>query len=410
MEKIIHLINFLTKCEKKFISILTQDIFINLLNLLIKENSNNERFLFAFISLISDILSDKDKFFKLVKIIDIINFIKNCINIQINTSNNVRENFLILINNFIINIPENFTHKFKFILKYVLNKLDNNFKFLYDNNSILAITAVFDILIHFGLNKENSELIINNDLLLLIKNINNTNDVNITYKIKCFELLCNIIKTSEDFSSKCNIIGIFYDLNEDIPFYNELINYIKLKNFSLINVLIRCICSLCNECTEFSELYFLNNNFILLFINLYEAKSPKKIKNEILICFIELIRAKNNKIYNNFIKSKIIFPVLLNYAHKKNKSKKTANKIIVYNIIYLINLFLELRQHKNFIFDLLNECKFKNLLELLTKNKDEDICSLSRSIFIQYYSENENTLNEENDKNKRNKINQINIA
>ena len=409
MEKIIYLINFLTTYEKKFILILTQDISINLLNLLILENNNNERFIFAFVPLISDLLTEKERFFKLVKIIDIVNFIKNCINIHLNTSNNAIENFLILINNFIINIPEDYTPKCKFILKYVLTVFTNNFKSLYDNNSILAITSIFDILIHFESNKENNELIANNNLLLTIKNIISRDDTNITYKIKCFELLCNIIKASEDFSSKKIIISVFYDLNKEIPFCNELVNYISLKNYPIINILIRCICSLCDKCIEFSELYFLSNDFIQLFINLFETKSSRKTKNEILICLIEVIGAKNIKIYNFLIKNKKIFSVLLSYLNKKIKSKKNVNKIIIYNIIYLINLFLELKQNDNFIFDLLEEYKFKNILESLIKNKDEDICSLSRNIFIQYYSENENMLNEENEKNKNNEIKPMDI-
>ena len=308
--------------------------------------------------------------------IDIIKIMKVKINENNFDKDNI-ENVLLLMNNFIMNISKDMTNKFKFILEYILNVLNcnylmNNLVNSNNNDESFIMISIFDILIHMVNGQGNMKIIKKSNCFLFIKNIiNNYKNINIDYNLyllKCYEFLSNIIlneKTSED---KKNKITYFYqhnDVNDSIglPFVNELIECIKLKNKSFVYILINCIISLVNNSNEFCELYCSNNNFINILINLFKEKNPKKIKNEIINFFINIIEINNIKNYK-YILNIDIFTSFISYLIKKKKSKNESTKIILYNILYFINkcLLLENDHNMNEIMKIWKNIILKKLL------------------------------------------------
>ena len=257
--------------------------------------------------------------------LDIIKIMK----IKIEENNNDKDNIeqlLLLMNNFIMNINKDSTHKFKFILEYILNFLNNNV-FINDNDSLIMIT-IFDILIYMANNQSNLKIIKNSNCINFIKNIINANKniIQNLYLLKCYELLSNIIMNTDNSDSKKDIINYIYNnsknniinIQNDLPFIKELNESIKIKNKSFIYILINCIISLINNNEFFSELYCFNNNFINELIILFTSKTSKKIKNEIIIFFINIIENNNIKIYKYLLNTEI-FSIFISYI--KNKIK-----------------------------------------------------------------------------------------
>ena len=413
MNKILFLINYLTTENNIFIEPVTEQLFLTEFQKIIDINFNNKNFISLIIPLLSDMLTNKKKFVQIMNAIDIIKIMKVKINENNFDKDNI-ENVLLLMNNFIMNINKDMTNKFKFILEYILNVLNcnnlmNNLVNVNNNDESFIMISIFDILIHMVNAQGNMEIIKKSNCFMFIKNIiNNYKNININsnlYLLKCYEFLSNIIlneKTSED---KKNIVTYFYQNNSDnnsigLPFVNELIECIKLKNKSFVYILINCIISLVNNSNEFCELYCSNNNFINILINLFNEKIPKKIKNEIITFFINIIEINNIKIYK-YILNIDIFALFISYLIKKKKSKKESTKIIIYNILYFINkcLLLENAHNMNEIMKILEKYKFKETIEFLIENKDESISDISRSMFIKFFSTPENVYCQNNKKN-----------
>ena len=400
MNKIFLIINYLTTENNVFIEPLTENFFLIQLKKIIDININNNIFISIIIPLLSDMLTISKKFVQIMNEIDIIKIMK----IQITQNNNDKENIenlMLLMNNFIMNISQDKTHKFKFILDYILNFLNrdeirNNLnKFI--NEESLIIISILDILIYMSNNQENLNIIKNDICFKFIKalflNYNNIN--NNLYIIKCYELLSNILLNTKNFSEKNDIIKYFYQNNNNIsnglPFLNELIESIKNKKRDFIYILLNCIISLLNNYNELCELYCSNNNFISILLNLFIDKTSKKIKNEIIIFFINLIENNNIKIYKYILNTDII-SIFISYLRKKINSKNESRKIIIYNILYFFNkcLLIDNENNINNILKILDKNQFKEIIETLIENKDDSISDISRNIFIKYYSGPEN--------------------
>jgi hypothetical protein len=96
---------------------------------------------------------------------------------------------------------------------------------------------------------------------LLIDNIYKSN-LNINsniYLIKSEELLSNILLSTKNFKDKQNIISYLYsnlynNNNLNLPFVYEFKNSIGIQDFNLAYVFLKCIVSLVNNCSEYSEL------------------------------------------------------------------------------------------------------------------------------------------------------------
>ena len=188
------------------------------------------------------------------------------------------------------------------------------------------------------------------------------------------------------------------NITSGLPFLNELLESIKNKNKSFIYILINCIVSLINNCSQFCELYCSNNNLIKTLIDLFNNKTLKKIKNEIIIFFINIIEDNNIKIYKYLLNTEL-FQSIITFINKKIKTKNSSTNVIIYNIIYFINRCLLIAQENDDkeIFKILEKYKFKEIVEIYIESKDESISDLSRSIFIKYFSSPENTYNDNND-------------
>lgn len=398
MNKILFLIRYLTTENNIFIGPITEQLFLISLKAIIEINIKNINFLNLIIPLLSDILTNKKRFVQIMNELDIIKIMK----IKIEENNNDKDNIeqlLLLMNNFIMNINKDSTHKFKFILEYILNFLNNNV-FINDNDSLIMIT-IFDILIYMANNQSNLKIIKNSNCINFIKNIINANKniIQNLYLLKCYELLSNIIMNTDNSDSKKVIINFIYNnsknniinIQNDLPFIKELNESIKIKNKSFIYILINCIISLINNNEFFSELYCFNNNFINELIILFTSKTSKKIKNEIIIFFINIIENNNIKIYKYLLNTEI-FSIFISYIKNKIKSKNESSKIIIYNILFFINicLLIDKENNINIIINFLGKYKFKEIVELLIENKDESISDISRSIFIKYFSSPEN--------------------
>ena len=398
MNKILFLIRYLTTENNIFIGPITEQLFLISLKAIIEINIKNNNFINLIIPLLSDILTNKKRFVQIMNELDIIKIMK----IKIEENNNDKDNIeqlLLLMNNFIMNINKDSTHKFKFILEYILNFLNNNV-FINDNDSLIMIT-IFDILIYMANNQSNIKIIKNSNCINFIKNIINANKniIQNLYLLKCYELLSNIIMNTDNSDSKKVIINFIYNnsknniinIQNDLPFIKELNESIKIKNKSFIYILINCIISLINNNEFFSELYCFNNNFINELIILFTSKTSKKIKNEIIIFFINIIENNNIKIYKYLLNTEI-FSIFISYIKNKIKSKNESSKIIIYNILFFINicLLIDKENNINIIINFLGKYKFKEIVELLIENKDESISDISRSIFIKYFSSPEN--------------------
>ena len=398
MNKILFLIRYLTTENNIFIGPITEQLFLINLKAIIKININNNIFLNLIIPLLSDILTNKKKFVQIMNELDIIKIMKIKIEEKYNDKDNI-EQLLLLMNNFIMNINKDSTHKFKFILEYILNFLNNNV-FINDNDSLIMIT-IFDILIYMANNQSNLKIIKNSNCINFIKNIINANKniIQNLYLLKCYELLSNILMNTDNSDSKKDIINFIYNnsknniinIQNDLPFIKELNESIKIKNKSFIYILINCIISLINNNEFLSELYCFNNNFINELIILFTSKTSKKIKNEIIIFFINIIENNNIKIYKYLLNTEI-FSIFISYIKNKIKSKNESSKIIIYNILFFINicLLIDKENNINIIINFLGKYKFKEIVELLIENKDESISDISRSIFIKYFSSPEN--------------------
>ena len=398
MNKILLLIRYLTTENNIFIGPITEQLFLISLKAIIEINIKNNNFINLKIPLLSDILTNKKRFVQIMNELDIIKIMK----IKIEENNNDKDNIeqlLLLMNNFIMNINKDSTHKFKFILEYILNFLNNNV-FINDNDSLIMIT-IFDILIYMANNQSNLKIIKNSNCINFIKNIINANKniIQNLYLLKCYELLSNIIMNTDNSDSKKVIINFIYNNSKnniiniqiDLPFIKELNESIKIKNKSFIYILINCIISLINNNEFFSELYCFNNDFINELIILFTSKTSKKIKNEIIIFFINIIENNNVKIYKYLLNTEI-FSIFISYIKNKIKSKNESSKIIIYNILFFINicLLIDKENNINIIINFLGKYKFKEIVELLIENKDESISDISRSIFIKYFSSPEN--------------------
>ena len=90
-----------------------------------------------------------------------------------------------------------------------------------------------------------------------------------------------------------------------------------------------------NNCVEFCEFYC-NNDFINYLLKLFSENVQKKIKNEIIVFFINIVECDNTKIYKYLLNFEII-PKFVSYINKKKKSKKESTKVIIFNSKYSIN-------------------------------------------------------------------------
>ena len=404
MSKIFFLINYLTTENNIFIEPITENIFLSNLKKIIELNIDKELFINMIIPVLSDMLINKKKFSQIMKEIDIVKLMK--IKIEQNSTNKESiEQLLILMNNFIINIKENKTHKYQFILEYTLNLIKSDINnFFNDEDKSLFLLSLFDILIYMANDSENMKLIKESNCLVFIKNVINDykhNKIvnNYIYLLKCEELLSNILLGTQNFEDKKNIIFFIYSsdiLNKNIkeannlPFINEFIYSISNKNYHLSNAFLNCIISLINNCVEFAELYINDNNFINGLIKLFSEKIPKKMKNSIILFLIKIVECNNIKIYKYLLNFDII-PILVNYLNLKKKPKKEPTKIIIYNILLFIKKCLSIEEENNMndISNILIKYNYKEIIETLIDNKDESISDLSRKIFINYLSESE---------------------
>lgn len=404
MSKIFFLINYLTTENNIFIEPITENIFLSNLKKIIELNIDKELFINMIIPVLSDMLINKKKFSQIMKEIDIVKLMK--IKIEQNSTNKESiEQLLILMNNFIINIKENKTHKYQFILEYSLKLIKSDINnFFNDKDKSLFLLSLFDILIYMANDSENMKLIKESNCLVFIKNVINDykhNKIvnNYIYLLKCEELLSNILLGTQNFEDKKNIIFFIYSsdiLNKNIkeannlPFINEFIYSISNKNYHLSNAFLNCIISLINNCVEFAELYINDNNFINGLIKLFSEKIPKKMKNSIILFLIKIVECNNIKIYKYLLNFDII-PILVNYLNLKKKPKKEPTKIIIYNILLFIKKCLSIEEENNMndISNILIKYNYKEIIETLIDNKDESISDLSRKIFINYLSESE---------------------
>ena len=404
MSKIFFLINYLTTENNIFIEPITENIFLSNLKKIIELNIDKELFINMIIPVLSDMLINKKKFSQIMKEIDIVKLMK--IKIEQNSTNKESiEQLLILMNNFIINIKENKTHKYQFILEYSLKLIKSDINnFFNDKDKSLFLLSLFDILIYMANDSENMKLIKESNCLVFIKNVINDykhNKIvnNYIYLLKCEELLSNILLGTQNFEDKKNIIFFIYSsdiLNKNIkeannlPFINEFIYSISNKNYHLSNAFLNCIISLINNCVEFAELYINDNNFINGLIKLFSEKIPKKMKNSIILFLIKIVECNNIKIYKYLLNFDII-PILVNYLNLKKKPKKEPTKIIIYNILLFIKKCLSIEEENNMndINNILIKYNYKEIIETLIDNKDESISDVSRKIFINYLSESE---------------------
>ena len=171
----------------------------------------------------------------------------------------------------------------------------------------------------------------------------------------------------------------------------EFINSITIKNFPLARIILKCIISLIDNCIEFCEFYC-NIDFINYLLKLFSENIQKKLKNEIIIFFINIIECDDVKIYKLLLNSDIISMFVL-YIDKKKKTKKESTKVIIFNILLFIKkcLMIEEKNNMNIIKNILDKYKYKEIIEFLIENKDESISDISRNTFIKYFSETENT-------------------
>ena len=396
MSKIFFLINYLTTENNAFIGPLTENFFLTQFKKVIELNINNNNFINEIVPILSDMLINKKKFVQIMNEIDIIKVMKIKMGQNINDKDSM-EHLLLLMNNFILNINQDKTNKFVFILEYVLNLLkkiyENNIDIINDEESLIMI-SILDILIHMSNNQENLKIIKNNNCIQFIKDmINNSKNVKAhSHILKCYELLSNIIKNTNSSNDKKDIITYIYQGNiNSLPFVNELIESIKSKNKSYAYILLNNITSLIYNCDNFCELYCSNNDFLNVLLNLFSNKTSKKIKNEIIIFFINVLENNNIKIYKYFLNTNI-FQIFITYISKKTKSKNESTKIIIYNILYFINKSLLIDEENNIkeIIKILSKYKFKEIVEEYIENKDESISDISRTIFIKFFSGPEN--------------------
>ena len=401
MDKVFYLINYLTADNNIFIGPITENIFLTQFKEVINLNIDNIDFISIIIPLLSDMLINKKKFGEIMKEIDIIKIIQILI-IQNNNNKENVEQLLILMNNFIINVNENKTNKFQFILEYSLRLFNNDIiNYSNDENESLIILSLFDILIYMTKDSENFKIIKESNCIQFIKyfidkNYKQNKIINKNkYLLKCEELLSNILLIAKNFEDKKNIILYIYsnsnnfsDIN--LPFVNEFIDSIKNKDFPFVNILLKCINSLVINSVQFCELYC-NNNFINCLMKLFMENVQKKIKNEILIFFINMIECDNVKIYKNLLNFNIM-PIFVSYLNKKKKSKKESTKIIIFNILLFIKkcFLIDERNNMNEIKTILDKYNYKDILEYLIESKDESISDISRNTFIKYFSESEN--------------------
>ena len=396
MSKIFFLINYLTTENNVFIGPLTESFFLTQFKKVIELNINNNNFISEIVPILSDMLINKKKFVQIMNEIDIIKVMRIKMEQSMNDKDNM-EHLLLLMNNFILNINQEKTNKFVFILEYVLNifkiicetNIDIN-----NNEESLIMISILDILIHMSSNQENLKIIKNNNCIQFIKNMIYNSKNNNTYSniLKCYELLSSIIKNTNNSNDKKDIITFIYQGNiNGLPFVKELIDSIKSKKKSYVYILLSNITSLIYNCDDFCELYCSHNDFINMLLNLFPSKTTKRIKNEIIIFFINVLENNNIKIYKYLLNTNI-FQVFITYISKKTKSKNESTKIIIYNIFYFINkcVLIDEENNNKEIIKILNKYKFKEIVEEYIENKDESISDISRTIFIKFFSGPEN--------------------
>ena len=401
MSKVLFLIQYLTTDNNIFIEPISENIFLINLKEMIEINRNNNTFIWMIVPTLSYMLINKKKFSQIMKEIDVVKIMKILIGQNIQDKESI-EQLLILMNNFIINITENKTSKYQFILEYVLSLINNNITNYVNNDDESSIfLSLFDILIHMTYDSENLKLIKESNCIQFIKYLIDSNYKenifvnNNIYLLKGIKLLSNIILITNNFEKKKNIISYIYsnqNNNKDInpPFMPEFINSIVNKNFHFANALLNCIINLVNNCIQFCELYC-SNDFINYLLKLFEENVMRKIKNEIVIFFINIIECNNIKIYKYLLNFEII-KIFVSYLNKKKKTKKESTKIIIYNILLFIKkcLSIEVENNMNIIKIQLDKYNYKEIIEYLIDNKDESISDISRTTFIKYFSKEEN--------------------
>ena len=402
MSKTLFLIQYLITDNNIFIESITEDIFLMGLKEMIEININNNNFIWMIIPILSYMFINKKKFSQIIKEIDVVKIMKIIIAQNIQNKDSI-EQLLILMNNFIININENKTSKYQFILEYVLSHFNNNLTdYLNNDDESSILLSLFDILIHMTYDLENLKLIKESNCIQFIKYLidenykeNITNNKNNIYLLKSIKLLSNIILITNNFDDKKNIISYIYsnqNNNKEInlPFVTEFINSIVNKNFLFANALLNCTISLINNSIQFCELYC-SNDFINYLLKLFEENIMRKIKNEIVIFFINLIECNNIKIYKYLLNFEII-KIFVSYLNKKKKTKKESTKIIIYNILLFIKKCLSIEEENNLkiIKNILDKYNYKNIIEYLIDDKDESISDISRTTFIKYFSKEEN--------------------
>ena len=412
MSKVLFLIHYLATDNNIFIEPITENVFLINLKEMIEININNLSFISQIVPILSYMLINKKKFGEIMKEIDVGKIMKMLIVQKIENKDSI-EQLLILMNNFIININEHKTSKYIFILEYVLSLINDNItNYLNNEDDSMIILSLFDILIHMTYDQENFKLVKESNCIQFIKylidnnykeNMNNNDNI---YLVKSIKLLSNIILMTKNFEDKKNIISYIYsnqNNNKEIssPFVTEFINSIINKNFLFANALLNCIINLINNCAQFCELYCYND-FINCLLKLMEENIMRKLKNEIMIFFINIIECNGIKVYKYLLNFDIM-KILVTYLNKKKKTKKESTKIIIYNILLFIKkcLSIEEENNMNIIKTILNNYNYKEIIEYLIENKDESISDISRTTFIKYFSKEENVYKPSKSNNKK---------
>lgn len=378
----------LTLESNTMIKILLKDNIINNIKIIIEENgkefdNNNKELKENMIILLSNLMSySKDDYNEITKKIDVSLILRNnIISSSLPTNCDQREYYSNLLYNYFNYLPKSLINKNIDIVKYIINQIQI---YQFSNTDLESLLEILSLSCK---TKKVAFLILSYpELIKIFEEIINMKSQLI---LKVYRLFYQMIKLTKD---PRNDLWNKLKFNEPMNFfYNELSYYYSnIGNnakaiIQIIVYLLKIISHLLlGNDNSFQQLN-VNSNYITFFNELFQQNNSKKIRNQIIIIFITLLKSNNKAIFLNLLRNNIHIH-LISFLIQKNSSYE-MNSELKYNLLCFLQIILE--KNDNILKTQIDTFDIETLLDSLLFSKDSDVSMKAKEIYIKYYSKDE---------------------
>lgn len=379
----------LTLESNTMIKILLKDNIINYIKIIIEkngkelDNNNNKDLKENMIILLSNLMSySKDDYNEITKKIDVSLIIRNnIISSSLPANCNQREYYSNLLYNYFNYLPKSLINKNIDIVKYIINQIQI---YQFSNTDLESLLEILSLCCK---TKKVAFLILSYpELIKIFEEIINMKSQLILEVYRLFYQMIKLIKEPRnDLWNKLQFnepMNFFY--NELSYYYSNIGNNTKAI-IQIIVYLLKIISQLLlGNDNSFQQLNA-NSNYITFLNELFQQNNSKKIRNQIIIIFITLLKSNNKEIFLNLLMNNIHIH-LLSFLIQKNSSYE-MNSELKYNLLCFLQIILE--KNDKIIKTQIDNFDIETFLDSLLFSNDSDVSMKAKEIYIKYYSKDE---------------------